>query len=114
MRRCYAGRSKMQTTVEFEFDDDVIQKVIEIFPKGLVLDVAREEPAELIQAICKVCRYGLDSYRKAHLVEEMADTLIVIRELQKLFDIPDEDLQEFITSKQMRTKERIRELRVEK
>ncbi len=97
-------------TVEFEYDDEIIEKVIEFFPKSLILDVAREEPAELIQAICKVCRYGLDSYRKAHLVEEMADTLVVIRELQKLFAIPDEDLQEFITSKQMRTKERISEL----
>ena len=101
-------------TVEFEFDDDVIGKVIEFFPKSLVLDVAREEPAELIQAICKVCRYGLDSYSKAHLVEEMADTLIVIRELQKLFDISEEDLQEFIRSKQIRTKERIGELGAEK
>lgn len=99
--------------VEFEFDDDVIGKVIEFFPEN-VLDVAREESAELIQAICKVCRYGMSPLKMANLVEEMADTLIVIRELQKFFDIPEEDLQEVIKSKQIRTKERIRKLGVDK
>lgn len=108
MRRCYAGRSKMQT-VEFEFDDKVIEEVIETFPKERMLDVAREEPAEMIQAICKICRYGADPIRKAHLVEEMADTMIVIRELQKIYGIPDEDLQDFIRGKQIRTRKRLAE-----
>ena len=41
----------------FDVDDDMVEQVIAHYGADRMADVAREEPAELIQAICKVCRY---------------------------------------------------------
>lgn len=51
------------------------------------LIVAMEECAELIQAISKVLRNGLDdAISLDHLAEEMADVEIVLAELKLIFD----------------------------
>ena len=101
----------------FDVDRDVVEKVIDFYGADYMADVAREEPSELIQSICKVCRY-LDpedqekgkEKRAAllyNLAEEMADTLIIISELQAIWGIDDNTIQDIIDFKQARTKKRI-------
>lgn len=103
----------------FDIDDDVVEKVIAHYGADRMADVARKEPAELIQAICKVCWY-LDpedpekgklnrSALLYNLAEEMADTLIIISELQAIWDIDDNTIQDIIDFKQAREKKRITE-----
>lgn len=103
----------------FDIDRDAAEKVIAYCGTGYMADVAREEPAELIQAICKVCRH-LDpedqekgkEKRAAllyNLAEEMADTLIIISELQSIWDIDDTTIQDIIDFKQERMKKKIAE-----
>nr|DAU01834.1 MAG TPA: nucleoside triphosphate pyrophosphohydrolase [Caudoviricetes sp.] len=103
----------------FDVDSDVVEKVIAFYGVNYMENVAREEPAELIHAICRVCRY-LDpeddevgkenrSYLLYNLAEEMADTLIIISELQAIWGIDDCTIQDIIDFKQARTKKRIAE-----
>lgn len=103
----------------FDIDDDAVEKVIAYCGTGYMADVAREEPAELIQAICKVCRHldpedpekGKENRSSLlyNLAEEMADTLIIISELQAIWGIDDNTIQDIIDFKQARTKKRITE-----
>ena len=54
------------------------------------LDIAIEELSELIQAICKLKRYGYtDEECYFNLAEEMADVEIVLAELKLMFDNED-------------------------
>ena len=54
------------------------------------LDVAIAELSELIQAICKLKRYGYtDEECYFNLAEEMADVEIVLAELKLMFDNED-------------------------
>lgn len=103
----------------FDIDIDTVEKVIDHYGADRMADVAREEPAELIHAICRVCRY-LDpedtekgkenrSYLPYNLAEEMADTLIIISELQAIWGIDDSTIQDIIDFKQARTKKRLAE-----
>ena len=55
--------------------------------------ITMEECSELIQAISKCKRYGcVDKYRD-NLIEEIADVLIIINELQLIYDISDNDIE---------------------
>ena len=55
--------------------------------------IAMEECSELIKAISKCKRYGcVDKYRD-NLIEEIADVLIIINELQLIYDISDNDIE---------------------
>ena len=55
--------------------------------------IAMEECSELIQAISKCKRYGcVDKYRD-NLIEEIADVLIIINELQLIYDISNDDIE---------------------
>ena len=55
--------------------------------------IAMEECSELIQAISKCKRYGcIDKYRE-NLIEEIADVLIIINELQLIYDISNDDIE---------------------
>lgn len=75
-------------------------KIIEHYGAASQLSIAMEECAELIQAISKMNRSAEsiagsmpDSVKfceaKANLEEEMADVIVCINQLQKIFDIPD-------------------------
>ena len=101
----------------FDVDSDAAENVVSFYGADYMEDVAREETAELIQAICKVRRY-LDpkdqekgkEKRAAllyNLAEEMADTLIIISELQAIWGIDDNTIQDIIDFKQARTKKQI-------
>ena len=55
--------------------------------------ITMEECSELIQAISKCKRYGcVDKYRD-NLIEEIADVLIIINELQLIYDISNNDIE---------------------
>ena len=55
--------------------------------------IAMEECSELIKAISKCKRYGcVDKYRD-NLIEEIADVLIIINELQLIYDISNNDIE---------------------
>lgn len=56
-------------------------KVCETWGNQHMLTIAMEENAELIQAISKIKRNGLDPINASHLDEETADVLICICEL---------------------------------
>lgn len=58
-----------------------LEKVCETWGNQHMLTVAMEENAELIQAISKIKRNGLDPINASHLDEETADVLICICEL---------------------------------
>lgn len=73
--------------------------------------ICMEECAELIQAISKMQRYGLDSDEgvKAmmNLIEEMADVIICIDLLKEMYYIGDTTLDAMIDAKMARNLRRI-------
>nr|DAF67011.1 MAG TPA: nucleoside triphosphate pyrophosphohydrolase [Caudoviricetes sp.] len=58
-----------------------LEKVCSVWGNQHMLTIAMEENAELIQAISKIKRNGLDPINASHLDEETADVLICICEL---------------------------------
>ena len=59
-----------------------------------VMDILQEECAEVIQAVSKISRFGLDNYKpgkpktnRQHLEEEIGDVLAMIDILQKMDEI---------------------------
>lgn len=81
-------------------------KIIEHYGTASQLGIAMEECAELIQAISKMNRsagFLPDSVRfceaKANLEEEMADVIVCINQLQKIFDISDSRISELANYK---------------
>ena len=68
--------------------------------------VAIEELSELQKELCKSLR---DKTNQANIIEEMADVIIVINQMQMYFKISDEELHQEISYKLNRTKERLLE-----
>ena len=75
-----------------------------------------EELSELIQAISKMrrsedARYEDDgeAYDKAYgnLVEEMADVLIILEQLEEMYEVSDREIQNVIEKKTVRQEERM-------
>ena len=91
-------------------------RVIGFYGKEIQSVVAMEECAELIQAISKMrrsegARYEDDSeaYDKAYgnLVEEMADVLIILEQLEEMYEVSDREIQSMINKKAARQEERM-------
>lgn len=68
--------------------------------------VAIEELSELQKELCKALR---DKTNKENIIEEMADVIIMINQMQMYFKISDEELHQEINYKLNRTKERLLE-----
>lgn len=68
--------------------------------------VAIEELSELQKELCKALR---DKTNKENIIEEMADVIIMINQMQMYFKISDEELHKEINYKLNRTKERLLE-----
>ena len=66
--------------------------------------VAIEELSELQKELCKSLR---DKTNKEHIIEEMADVIIMMHQMQMYFKISDEALHQEISYKLNRTKERL-------
>lgn len=76
--------------------------------EGLTITIASEECAEVIQALSKIKRYGLDGEYKDNLQEEIADILVCISELLALGYIDMDKVEEWHTYKVDREIERAR------
>ena len=83
----------------------VVKKSIEHYGKDVQSTVCMEECAELIQAISKEKRGKSD---KSNLVEEMADVIICIEILKKIYNITDDEIYSWVITKQERTIKRIK------
>lgn len=88
-------------------------KVIGFYGAELQQMVACEELAELIRAISKMRRAaasgGEDWEAYGNLVEELADVLIVLDQIQAIYQIPDHEIQYVVFKKCARQEERIRD-----
>lgn len=89
---------------------DVLEKAIKKYGVEKQLLVCMEEPAELIQAVSKVERYPEDSTRMQDLIEEMADVTICLEYLMLIYNIRQEELDEWINRKVKRISKKIKEL----
>lgn len=69
--------------------------------------IAMEEPAELIQAVSKILRYGLTDESRASLAEEMADVRIVLGELSIMYGIGNDEIGRIMDRKLQREMARI-------
>ena len=86
-------------------------RVIGFYGKDIQSIVAMEECAELIQAISKMRRLTDEdkTAEKAYsnLVEEMADVLVVLEQLEEMYGISDREIQHVIEKKTVRQEERM-------
>lgn len=69
--------------------------------------IAMEECAELVQAISKCIRKPHDEEARKHLVEEMADVLICLQQLKRIYDVSDLELDFWTASKLGRLERRL-------
>lgn len=83
-----------------------LEKVCETWGNQHMLTIAMEECAELIQAISKIKRNGLDPINASHLDEETADVLICICELFVMGYLDVHKIAEIIKSKVGRSMKR--------
>lgn len=94
-----------------------LEKVCETWGNQHMLTIAMEENAELIQAISKIKRNGLDPINASHLDEETADVLICICELfvmgyLDVYEI-DKIIERKVERSMRRTQDHIKELEQE-
>lgn len=86
-----------------------IQKIIDKYGRKAQFMIAMEECAELIQAISKCVR--AENFpaveEREHLIEEMADVMFYMDQLQVMCSITDEELYAMKQSKEKRTLERL-------
>ena len=98
----------MSITVEqyLERHKEVLQKDILTFSQKNQLMIAAEECSELNKECIKALR---GKPRREKMVEEMADELIMIKQLAIMFNITDEELISWIRYKIQRTYDEIEE-----
>lgn len=97
--------------MNINIDENGIKKIIEHYGVSKQLCVHMEECAELIQAVSKVVRDADDKdtwlARREHLMEEIADVIVCIIQMQKMFDIKDADINDYVDYKVDRQLRRI-------
>ena len=88
--------------------------VIDCYGKDTQAVVHCEETAELIHAISKLYRvthapatYSERDNARLNLIEEIADTLISIKQMIEMYEISEQTLQDVINTKCKRQEERI-------
>lgn len=104
------GDSVWQGEPSITVNENICKKAIEAFGTQYMLNVAMEEPAELIQAISKMRRQPTTpdiTYARTHLIEEMADCYIVLEELAQMYAVGRDEVNNIISFKQARTLKRI-------
>ena len=70
-----------------EYFDTVWSKSIEYYGVTTQSAVCMEKCAELIEAIDDLRRNGLMDWTRTHLIEEMADVLICLSLLERMYDV---------------------------
>lgn len=103
----YAGKYDYIEPVNdlVKIDNEIIKDSIVYYGKDAQSTVCMEECAELIQAISKEKRGNSD---KNHLAEEMADVLISISLLKEIYDVSNEQINNWIDKKQKRIRSRMK------
>ena len=103
----YAGKSDWIEPVNssVKIDNEIIKDSIVYYGKDAQSTVCMEECAELIQAISKEKRGKSD---KNHLVEEMADVLISIELLKEIYEVSNEQINNWIDEKQKRIRSKMK------
>jgi NTP pyrophosphatase (non-canonical NTP hydrolase) len=103
----YAGKCDYIEPVNdsVKIDNEIIKDSIVYYGKDAQSTVCMEECAELIQAISKEKRGKSD---KNHLAEEMADVLISIELLKEIYDVSNEQINEWVDKKQKRIRSRMK------
>ena len=87
-----------------------LKQIIDFYGKELQTIVAIEEMAELTKVLSKVYRHKGASTKDIQAIEEeMADVLLMLKQLQIIYGITDEALNAEIEFKTYRTLERIKE-----
>ncbi len=85
--------------------EDLLHRALDTYGADAQITMVFEEMAELQKELCKFAR---GSANKAHIAEEIADCLIMLEQMQLLFDIRD-DVGRFVAVKLKRLKERLDE-----
>lgn len=103
----YAGKWNYIEPVNdsVKIDNEIIKDSIVYYGKDAQSTVCMEECAELIQAISKEKRGKSD---KNHLAEEMADVLISIELLKEIYDVSNEQINEWVDKKQKRIRSQMK------
>ncbi|MCD7891579.1 MAG: hypothetical protein LUG26_07540 [Ruminococcus sp.] len=103
--------SKKEKTALVMIQPEVLQEAISEYGDKAQVDMAIEEMSELIKALCKERRYEGDNTEHAiahaNVIEEMADTAIMLAQLIIIFD-KDNEIQKEIDYKQNRLLKRLR------
>lgn len=85
----------------------MVERIIEKYGEEHQLDIAIEEMSELTKEICK---YFRDPNKVKHydaIKEELADVMIMAKQIQIIFEIPKEELKAEMDFKINRTIERM-------
>lgn len=82
----------------------IIERAVEYYGVKNQLIVAIEELSELQKELCKCLR---NQQSREHIVEELADVMIVIEQLREIFNIPEGELETYIGFKTARLLRRI-------
>lgn len=83
----------------------IFEKAIEVYGADLQKQVAIEEMAELTKEICKDFR-GVGN--REHIAEEIADVLIMMSQLEIIYDIKTKELMDMTDNKIKRLEERLK------
>lgn len=83
----------------------IFEKAIETYGADLQKQVAIEEMAELTKEICKDFR-GVGN--REHIAEEIADVLIMMSQLEIIYDIKTKELMDMTDNKIKRLEERLK------
>lgn len=89
-------------------DKELVKKIIHKHGTITQSTIAMEECSELIQAISKCLRSKemIPTETREHLIEEMADVMICLQQLQYMYYIDDEELYAMKQYKEKRLIER--------
>lgn len=85
-----------------------LRTVIDHFTPVHQLNIAIEEMSELTKELCKYKR-GFDN--RDHIIEEMADVYIMLRQLKIIFNVEDKEIKEVERYKLKRLQEYIKEVK---
>lgn len=77
----------MEKEIDFETRVKVYDQAIDTFGVEKQLVVAVEELSELQKEICKALRYQDGGVNTDHMAEEIADVMIMVEQLKRIFRI---------------------------
>lgn len=92
-------KSRMSLPNDQSTFEEIIKSAIDTFGKDLQMVVAIEEMTELTKVITKVLRYGMKKHYRNDAKEEIADVMIMLLQLMRMFELSEDDIAESMSSK---------------